>query len=421
MTERVVVIGGGVIGAMSAWNLSQAGCRVTVVERDRFGAACSHGNCGFVSPSHVLPLTRPGQIIGSIREMLKRNSTFSVKPRFSIESLNWFWKFGRRCNQRDMMDAAQGRHQLLQSSKRLYQELISTEGIDCEWTEAGILFVFDTSQGFEKYRTTEKMIRDQFGVGATPYDSQKLTEKEPALKPGLGGAWHYEGDCHLRPDKLMTSLRTKLEQRGVIFLEQSPVDRFLTESGMARAVECGGNIVEGDSFVVATGAWTPFLNEHLGCKIPIQPGKGYSLTMPTPARMPKMPVIFEDAHVAITPMKTKYRIGSTMEFVGYDSSINRKRIQLLKTAAEKYLHDPYCDPIEEEWFGWRPMTWDGKPIIDRSPALKNVWIAAGHNMLGISMATGTGRLVRELVLGETPHIDPQHFSISRFDRQARST
>ena len=149
-------------------------------------------------------------------------------------------------------------------------------------------------------------------------------------------------------------------------------------------------------------------------KVPIEPGKGYSLTMPKPDRMPRIPIIFEDSHVAITPMKSKYRIGSTMEFVGYDTSIKPERLQNLRTAAEKYLHDPHCDPIEEQWYGWRPMTWDGKPIIDRSPAMGNVWIAAGHNMLGLSMATGTGRLVKELMLQEKPHIDPSHFSAARF-------
>lgn len=413
MSQHIVVIGGGVIGAMSAWYLSQAGCAVTIVEKDEFGAACSHGNCGYVSPSHILPLTRPGQIGATIREMMKRNSTFAVKPRFSKDSLGWFWKFGRRCNKRDMLEAAEGRHVLLQSSKQLYQELVARENIDCEWKEVGILFVFDTKEGFERYRETEKLLRDKFGVGATPYTDEELVEVEPAIKPGTGGAWHYKDDCHLRPDKLMTSLRTKLEERGVTFVEQTSVDQFVCESGSARAIQGSGKTIEADKFVVATGAWTPFLNKHLGCKIPIEPGKGYSLTMPTPERMPRIPIIFEDAHVAITPMETRYRIGSTMEFVGYDTSINPKRLGLLRAAAEKYLHDPYCDPIEEEWYGWRPMTWDGKPIIDRSPAMQNVWVAAGHNMLGISLATGTGRLVREMVLDETPHVDPSHFSIAR--------
>ncbi len=413
MSDRVVIVGGGVIGAMCAWYLSDAGLRVTVVDRGKFGSACSHGNCGYVSPSHVLPLTRPGQVAASLREMFKKNSSFAVKPRFNRDSLAWFWKFGRRCNERDMLDAAQGRHAMLQSSKRLYQELVAREDIDCEWKEAGLLFVFDHEKGFEEYGKTDRLLRDRFGVGATPYDGQQLVELEPALKPGLGGAWHYEGDCHLRPDKLMDSLRTKLESRGVDFIEDAAVERFVVEHGKAKAVVAGGVQISADRFVVATGAWTPFLNEHLGCRIPIEPGKGYSLTMPTPARMPQIPIVFDDAHVAVTPMQRKYRIGSTMEFVGYDATLNRKRLELLKTSAKKYLHDPYCDPVEEQWFGWRPMTWDGKPIIDVSPAMSNVWIAAGHNMLGISMATGTGKLIRELMLNQQPHVDAAHFSIAR--------
>ena len=103
-----------------------------------------------------------------------------------------------------------------------------------------------------------------------------------------------------------------------------------------------------------------------------------------------------------------------MEFAGFDTRINPKRIELLKFAAKQYLHKPYRDPVEEEWYGWRPMTWDGKPIIDRSPKFKNVWIAAGHNMLGLSMATGTGKLIQELIAGDEPHIDPVPFNVSRF-------
>jgi D-amino-acid dehydrogenase len=419
--DRVAVIGGGVIGTMCAWNLSSAGCQVTIVDRDKFGAACSHGNCGYVSPSHVFPLCQPGAITKTLKAMVKKNSPFAVRPRLETGFFKWFLNFSRRCNHRDMMKAGIGRHAILQSSKQLYQELISSENIDCEWQEVGLLFVHDTEKSFSDFGKTDALIRQEFGVAATPYDGRQLVELEPAIKPGFGGAWHYEGDCHLRPDKLLTEMRRKLESRGVQIVENFDVDRFIKENGKAKTLmpKAGGDqpsdsTIDADHFVVATGAMTPFLNQHLGMKIPIEPGKGYSLTMPTPTRMPKLPIIFEDSHVAITPMKTKYRIGSTMEFVGYDTSINPRRLALLKTAAEKYLHEPHAQPIEEEWFGWRPMTWDGKPVIDRSPAMSNVWIAAGHNMLGLSMATGTGRLIKELMLGETPHIDPEHFSAARF-------
>lgn len=412
--ERVVVIGGGVIGAMCAWNLSQSGCQVTVVDREKYGAACSHGNCGYVSPSHVFPLCQPGALKKTFKGMLKSNSPFAVKPRLEMGFASWFWNFARRCNHRDMMSAGTARHALLQSSKQLYQELIANENIECEWQEVGLLFVFDDAKSFSDYGKTDSLLREEFGVAATPYDGKQLVELEPAIKPGFGGAWHYEGDCHMRPDKLLTQLREKMESRGVKFVEDFPVQQFVRENGLARTVLGNGDSIEADHFVVATGAMTPFLNQHLGVSVPIEPGKGYSLTMPKPDRMPKIPIIFEDSHVAITPMASKYRIGSTMEFVGYDTSINPQRLALLKTAAEKYLYEPHCEPIEEEWFGWRPMTWDGKPIIDQSPAMQNVWIAAGHNMLGLSMATGTGRLIKELMLQEAPHIAPAPFSVKRF-------
>ena len=158
--------------------------------------------------------------------------------------------------------------------------------------------------------------------------------------------------------------------------------------------------------MVATGAWTPLLNRELGCRVPIQPGKGYSITMPRPALCPTFPLIFEEHRVAVTPFASGYRLGSTMEFAGYDDSLNRSRLAILTDAAKLYLKDPLAEPVEEEWWGWRPMTFDGLPVIDRAPAASNVLIAAGHNMLGLSMATATGKLVAELLAGAKPHIDP---------------
>ena len=113
-------------------------------------------------------------------------------------------------------------------------------------------------------------------------------------------------------------------------------------------------------------------------------------------------------------MQTGYRLGSTMEFAGYDTTISPQRLALLREGAKPYLREPYAEPVLEEWYGWRPMTYDGLPIIDRSPAWDNVWIAAGHNMLGLSMAPATGKLIAELLSDEEPHVDPTPFAATRF-------
>ncbi|HEV3120197.1 MAG TPA: FAD-binding oxidoreductase, partial [Gemmataceae bacterium] len=122
----------------------------------------------------------------------------------------------------------------------------------------------------------------------------------------------------------------------------------------------------------------------------------------------------EEHRVGVTPMQSGYRLGSTMEFAGYDTTLNPRRLALLRDGAAHYLHEPYAEPVVEEWYGWRPMTPDGLPIIDRSPALDNVMIAAGHNMLGLSMAPATGKLVAELLAGQTPHVDPTPYRATRF-------
>jgi D-amino-acid dehydrogenase len=136
--------------------------------------------------------------------------------------------------------------------------------------------------------------------------------------------------------------------------------------------------------------------------------------MARPQLCPTVPLISEEHRVAVTPMATGYRIGSTMEFAGYDTSIDGRRLDILRRGAGHFLREPLGAPLEEEWFGWRPMTPDGKPILDRSPQLPNVVLAVGHNMLGLSMAPATGKLVAEMLAGHEPHLPLAPYAVGRF-------
>jgi D-amino-acid dehydrogenase len=412
--RRVIVVGGGVIGASCAYYLCRAGWAVTVLDSGGFGQGCSHANCGFVCPSHVLPLAAPGAVRDGLKALLTRNGPLSIKPRLDPALWGWLFRFARRCNQHDMLRAGHAIQALLNSSRALYQQLLDEEPIDCEWQTRGLLFVFLTRAGLEHYAETDRLLRDHFGVAGRRLNGDDLTALEPALKPGLAGGWHYERDAHLRPDRLMTSWKNVLEAHGVTVREGCAVDGIRRAGGRATAVVTRQGEMTADAFVFATGALTPLLSRQLGCAIPIQPGKGYSITMPRPARCPALPMLFDEHRVAVTPMRSGYRLGSTMEFAGYDRTIDPRRLELLRAGARHYLHEPYCEPVEEAWFGWRPMTYDGMPIIDRSPEMANVLIAAGHNMLGLSMAPATGKLVAELLDGGPPHLDPTPYSVRRF-------
>ncbi len=411
--RTVVIVGGGVIGCLSAYHLVKAGWRVTVLDRGRVGGGCSHGNCGYVCPSHVLPLAAPGAIGNTLKTLFARNSPLKVRPGFALANLGWFLSFAKRCNKTDMLAAAVGIQALLNSSRKLFDDLLEAERFDVEWDTHGLLFVFQSKAAFDHYAETDHLLSDRFAMPARRFDAAELLALEPALKPGsVSGGYLYTSDAQLRPDRLMSALQHRLREMGVRFVENAEVTGFTPADGTAKAVATTAGEFSADAFVIATGAWAPKLNAHLGMRLPIIPGKGYSITLPRPAVCPTYPMIFEEHRVAVSPFRTGFRIGSTMEFAGYDETMNRDRLRLLTDAAAVYLTDPGdASQGAEEWWGWRPMSVSGLPVIDRSPRLANVLVAAGHGMLGLSMATGTGKLVAELLGGEKPHIPAEPYRL----------
>lgn len=409
----VVIVGGGVIGAACAYYLSLAGCKVTIVEQGDFGRGCSHGNCGYVCPSHVLPLAAPGALWSTLKTLMARNSPLKVRWRLDPAMWSWFWKFARRCNQKDMLAAGHSIQDLLASSRLLYDDLFREPLTGVQFETRGLLFVFKTAAAMNHYAETDQLLRNEFSLGATRFDGAALLELEPSLKPGIAGAWHYQTDGHLRPDRLMADWCRVLVERGVEVIDQCEFRDFRLQGDSVKEIITSKGNYRADQVVIATGAWTPQLRQLLRCPIPIQPGKGYSLTLSKTPNCPRLPMIFEEHRVAITPLNSSYRIGSTMEFAGYDSSLNPDRLQLLRDGAALYLKDPIPTTALESWWGWRPMTPDGLPLIGRVPALKNVIVAAGHGMLGVSMSPATGRLVAELLTNQTPHLDPRPYAVGR--------
>jgi D-amino-acid dehydrogenase len=413
-SRHVVVIGGGVIGTACGYMLQRSGWRVTILDRGTLGGGSSGGNCGLVCPSHVLPLAEPGAVGATLRALFRKNSPFQVRPRLDPALWSWLLHFAQRCNADDMRRTGHAIQALLESSLTLYREWIDREALTCEWQARGLLFVYQDRALFEAYAPTDRLLADEFDCPSRRIDGEDLAAFDPALRPGLAGGWYYEEDAHLRPDQLLTGLRRLLERRGAAILERREFQGFRDRGRRALAVKTAEGAIDADAFVVATGAWTPLWNDHLDCRIPIQPGKGYSLTMPRPAICPNVPMIFPETRVAVTPFESGYRLGSTMEFAGYDESIPEDRLRLLKDGAAPYLQEPYREPVEERWYGWRPMTYDSLPVVDRCPKYDNVWIAAGHNMLGLSMAPATARLIAELVNGQQPFLDPWPYRVGRF-------
>ncbi|MEM7808281.1 MAG: FAD-dependent oxidoreductase [Planctomycetota bacterium] len=416
--HHVCVVGGGVIGALSAFELAEAGCRVKLVDANRFGAACSHGNCGYICPSHALPLAQPGAVRQNAFKSLFPSNALYIKPRLDRDLVGWMWRFMRRCNRRDMLYAADALSPLLERSRDLFAELIERHAIDCDFEQGGLHFVYATVEGFESFAKTADLLGERYGIATERLDRDELVAAEPALKPeSVSGAWTFPRDAHLRPDKLMAALRKLLRDRDVEIREECEIVGARREGDKVVALSTSsGDEIAADTFVLATGAITPVLTRtfDFDIKLPIQPGKGYSFTTDRPEHCPRVPMIFEEDHVAVTPWKSGFRVGSTMEFAGYDTKLSTKRLANLKRASDRYLKASPEQPVLERWYGWRPMTPDSLPMIGRTKSIDNLIIATGHSMLGLSLATATGRLVRELVQGEPTHLDISAFDPDRY-------
>jgi D-amino-acid dehydrogenase len=362
-----------------------------------------------------MPLTTPGALRSTWRALFDKDAAIYIPPRFDPSLWMWLTRFAVQCLRSNMMEVAAARHVLLQSSMALFRQLLADESIDVEWNDRGLLFVYRSNREFEAFERTAELLRREFDIPMSAFAGAELARLEPALRADLAGGWYCPGDAHLRPDRLMSAMSVVLRRLGVEIVEQTEVSRILVTNGQAIGVNTSRGEMTCQFVVLAAGAETTKFARQLGCRIPIQPGKGYSITMPRPCPSPEHPMILEESHVGVTPWKSGLRIGSTMEFAGYDRRINPRRIELFRRAVAEHFVEPPAGPVEEEWSGWRPMTYDELPCIGRAPRVGNVLVAAGHGMLGISTMMSTGKLVSELALEMEPHLDPIPYALTRFD------
>ena len=414
MADQIVVVGSGIVGLACAHYLSEAGHQVTVIDKGRVAAACSHGNCGYVCPSHIPPLTEPAAIPLAVKSLFQSRSPFRVKPTLNPAVLNWMWQFAKRCTHKQVLTAGRHLQVILDSSMAEYRRLMAGGSLKCEWQEKGLLYVFRGEAGFEAFAENDRMLTENFGVAARRLTGRELSQLDPGLRDDLYGAFHYPGDTSLRPDLLNREWAEHLRSRGVTFREQCELRGVRREQGKVVSLSTATGDLQADQFVFAMGSWSTLWSRELGCSIPIQPGKGYSVTMARPENSPSYPMLFPEHKVGVSPFENGFRLGSMMEFVGYDESIPAFRIQQLRDAARPFLVASVDGAAQETWYGWRPMTWDSLPIIGRIPRLANAYLATGHNMLGLTLAPATGRLIAELVANDTPHLDLTPYKVERF-------
>ena len=414
--KDVVVIGGGIIGLSSAYYLQQLGYTVTVLDKDDFSNNCSYGNAGYVCPSHFIPLATPGIVWKGFKWMFNKQSPFYVQPSFNRSLVDWGLKFARSANARHTTDSAIPLRDIALLSQKEYESWAAIPGFDFAYEHKGLLEIFQTQAvGAHAHHTVEQA--GTLGLEASLLNAEQLRQLEPHTKINAIGAILFKCDAHLYPNRLMQGLLLLLNQNGVKLVSNAPVTGFEKNGTRVKKVITPHEDFDAKAVVIATGAWSREVAAMVNTKIPLMPGRGYSVTLENSPFRVNHPAVLAEGRVAITPMDgNKIRFGGTMEVVSTATPPRYQRVQGILNAVKRFFpeFDVQMPPQDKLWYGYRPCSADGLPYIGKIKSYNNVVVATGHAMLGLSLGAGTGKLVSEIVNEEKSSIDLNPFKVERF-------
>lgn len=415
----VIVIGAGIAGLSAAYYLNKSGLKVTVLDKADGEDNCSYGNAGMIVPSHIVPLASPGVIKKGLRWMLRTESPFYIRPRLDLDLLKWGWEFRKASTGKHVEESGPVLRDLLMRNRRLLIDLEEKESMEFGLQKNGLFNLCQTEKGLEEEAKVAERA-NALGIPAKVLSADEVRRMEPNIEMDIIGATYFPKDAHLYPGALMDQLKTLLKNRGVAFRFNTDVTGIASDGGNIDAViTAGTERIKGRSVVMCTGAWTPNLAEPLELSMPMQAGKGYSITLNEPHSLPDICALLSEAKVSMTPMMGKLRFGGTMEIVGIDTTVNRKKLSALKKSVTRYFPGYKRSDLagSDVWVGLRPCSPDGLPYVGRVPGFENLFVSTGHAMMGMSLALASGELISQLFVNGKADLAHEKIDPGRYSRQ----
>lgn len=424
--ENIIVIGAGIVGVSTAYELALRGAAVTLIEaREGAGLGTSYANGGQLSACEVAPWAGP-EVPGLILKWLGRDDApFRLRPKLDPDQWLWLLRFLARCRtsaRRERIPHNLELALLTRSRLAAYREQFAAAGrpLEFEQRQKGILRIFRDRHAFaDAVEETKLMAR--LGVEQEPLTPAQCIDVEPALGSAMqrgdiaGGLYSRtdsSGDAHL----YSVALAEGAKRLGVRIVTTSTVTGIATEGARARGVTTAEGTIEADAVVVAAGTGSAALLKPLGIRSYIYPLKGYSVTLPAPgANAPEVSITDEERKIVISRLGDRLRAAGQAEVGGYDLTLEKPRAEAVLRAIEALF--PQVGPRMDEalfWCGLRPMTPDGSPVIGAAGPFSNLFINSGHGTLGWTLGAGSGAALADLICGSAPQPDLSPFSINRF-------
>lgn len=406
-TARTVVVGAGIVGLCSAYELFKRGVEVVVLDRSTTFESASCGNAGLFSIGHY-PLTKPGASLRGIRWMFDSASPLWIRPSLSPHLLRWLWTFHCHCNQAHLERCVRTLCAMGWRTIQALESMLDAESIDCLYKRSGWMDLILDGRNLDA-AAQEGRVLAQHGYRTDRISGAELRRRDGAYREEVAGAIHYLDSAIIHPAKLVRGLADALRRRGVEIrmgasvssLERDPAGRCV-----GARLE-GGEVVRGETTVLSAGIWSDELAASIGVQVPMQPARGYHIQLDGVAQLPLTGGVMHETFVAYNPMGTQLRLAGTLEIAPVGRPWMRKRMNALMTGARKYLEGIDRGRITEEWAGYRPCTADGMPVIGFVPGTPGLYVATGHAMMGLMLGPVTGQIVAADVCGEPTTIDPE--------------
>jgi D-amino-acid dehydrogenase len=408
----IAIIGGGIVGICAAALLAEAGRDVTVFDRTGICEETSSGNAAAFAFSDVLPLAHKGMIRQLPKWLADPLGPLSIPPAYLPRLLPWlirFWRAGAPEKYEASLTTQAGMMKLAEAE---WMGLLDRSGTRSMLREDGSLELYE-SEGEFQAGLSGWTARERFGIGFRHVEGEDLATLQPGLSPRFVKGTFVPGWKTVADPKLLgKAVWAYAQSKGARF-QMARIDRVAADQDGATLTLADGSTRRARQLVIAAGAWSHLLARQLGDRIPLETERGYNTTLPTSAFEVKRMLIFSGHGFVITPLETGLRVGGAVELGGIERPPNYARSKALLRKAQKFL--PGLDPSGgREWMGFRPSLPDSVPVIGKAQGSRPVVYAFGHGHLGLTQAAATGRLIRGLVLGQTPPVDLAPFSPQRF-------
>ncbi|MDE2299872.1 MAG: D-amino acid dehydrogenase [Burkholderiales bacterium] len=415
---KVLVLGSGVIGVASAYQLALAGHEVTVVDRQPAAALeTSYGNAGEVSPGYSSPWAGPGVPIKAVKWLLMQHRPLVIRPHLDLNLVRWGAAMLRNCTHARYELNKSRMVRLAEYSRDCMKELRAQTGIRYDERMQGTLQLFRTQAQLDG-TAADIAILQRYGVGHELLDRDGCIGHEPALAAvkgkfvgGLRLPGDETGDCF----KFTQNLAALAAQLGVQFRYGTRIQRLQQAGRQIVGVATDAGTLTADAYLVALGSYSPLLLKGVGIRLPVYPVKGYSITVPitSAAGAPESTVMDETHKVAVTRLGERIRVGGTAELAGYTLQLHEARRRTLAHVVTDLFPHGGDVARAEFWCGLRPMTPDGTPVVGAT-RVPNLFLATGHGTLGWTMAAGTGRVLADVISGRPPAIDMSGLTVDRY-------